>query len=78
METSLAIDEQRLEHRLTKVEEAIVANTSALDRLCAHVAAQNGRIGQLESFRDKAVAILALVVAAGPFVFFALDRMFPQ
>jgi hypothetical protein len=70
--------EVRLEHRLTKVEEAIVSNTAALDRVALHVAAQNGRLGKLESFRDKALAVVALAVASGPFIFFALDRAFPQ
>jgi hypothetical protein len=74
----VAVDEQRLEHRLTKVEEAIVGNTAALDRLSKHVATQNGRLGKLESFRDKALAVVALAVASGPFIFFALDRAFPQ
>ena len=35
---------------------------------------QNGRIGKLESWRTQEATLLALLVAAGPFVFWALNR----
>lgn len=64
----------RLEHRLTKIEEAIVANTEETQRLSAHVEKQNGRVGKLETWRTQQGAIMAVLLAAGPFVFWALNR----
>ena len=45
----------RLEHRLTKIEAAIVANTDQTERLAGQVEKQNGRVGKLEDKVDVEV-----------------------
>jgi hypothetical protein len=66
----------RLEHRLTKMEEAVVANTDETRKLSLNVEKQNGRIGELETWRTQQGAIMMALVAAGPFVFWALGKWF--
>lgn len=81
MEEGTAI---RLEHRLTKMEEALVANTLATDKLSARVADQNARVSQLEmfvtQFRAQAVVlgVAASIIAPLVFgtVFFILNRIY--
>ena len=70
--------ELRIEHRLTKVEEAIVANTAAVNTLSGHVEVQNGRVGKLEDFRVQIFAVIALFAFSAPFVFFALNQVFTR
>lgn len=69
--------ELRLEHRLTKLESAIIGNTAAVVDLAEKVKTQNDRVGKLERFQAQIVLAGAFLVGSGPFVFFALDRIFP-
>lgn len=66
----------RLEHRLTKIEEAIVANTVATEQVALHVAAQNGRItkneGRLtnqELFQARVLTLIGALGFVSPLVF---------
>lgn len=70
--------ELRIEHRLTKVEQALISNTRAIVALDETVSRQNGRVGKLERFQAQVILIGVVLVGAGPFVFFALDRMVPK
>lgn len=85
-EPQSAAEAVRLEHRLTKLESAVVANTSATElvaletkRLATHVEAQNGRVDKLEKFQAQQMAIIAAfgVVSPGVFgvIFWTLERM---
>ena len=71
------LDAIRLEHRLTKVEEAIVANTLAVDNLARKVGEQNGRVSRLEQWRSQILAVVGIGVFLAPFVFYAIMRAFP-
>ena len=77
----------RLEHRLTKIEEAIVANTIATEAVHARVIEQNGRVGRLESrvavhdvFRAQILVLIAAFGFLSPaifgFVFFIVDKVY--
>lgn len=69
-----------LEHRLTKMEQALVANTNATQDMAGRVREQNGRIGKLERFQAQ---LLVLGIAASFFsplifgsVFFVLTEIY--
>ncbi len=64
----------RMEHRLTKIEQAIVANTDVTEKLTAHVEKQNGRIDRLEGWKSQMTGVYAVILAAAPVVFWALSR----
>jgi hypothetical protein len=75
----------RLEGRLTRIEDQMVAGFDRLDTrakgievnlhaLTNKVGEQNGRISKLEVFKSQGVAVIAVILAAGPFVFAVLDR----
>ena len=64
----------RLENRLTMMEAAIVSNTDATVRLTEHVKEQNGRVGKLEIWRAAWGGAYAVILIAGPFVFWAMNK----
>lgn len=64
----------RLEHRLTKIEQAIVSSTEAIEVMGAHVSKQNGRVSGLETRESRRDGIYAAIFAAAPFVFWALNK----
>jgi len=77
----------RLEHRLTKMEEAVVANTLATNNvalqaqtMARQVGIQNGRIGKLEKFQAQILVLGAVATFISPMVFgvifFALSRIY--
>lgn len=63
-----------LEHRLTNIENAAVQAAQGVAKLVTHVEKQNGRIGALEVWKIQRDALMAVLIAAGPFVFYALNR----
>lgn len=76
-----------LEHRLTTIEEAqknsavlAVQNHSlmmqAAGKIEGTIERQNGRIGKLETWRAQWQVGYAVVLIAGPFIFYALTRLF--
>ena len=77
MEEQAERDAIRLEHRLTKIEQAIIANTDATEKLSAGVEKQNGRIGKLEGWKSQMTGVYAVILAAAPVLFWALNRWAP-
>jgi len=73
----------RLEHRLTKLEEAVVANTLATSNvviqsqaIVTQVKVQNGRIGKLEKFQAQLLVLAAAATFISPTIFFLLTRRY--
>ena len=71
------LDEVQIEHRLTTIEGKIEAGfmqmVSATNDLTTHVKIQNHRIDRLEQLRTQLFAIVAVILALAPFVFYALN-----
>ena len=76
------MDEVTLEHRLTVIEQTLNSGFSSLDkrtvRIEGHLATQNGRIVKLEQWQLKIIGAGLFIMGAAPFVFYTLNRMFPQ
>jgi uncharacterized coiled-coil protein SlyX len=81
------VDDVTLEHRLTKLEQQIAQSATfmtaahqtileRIDGLTARVGAQNGRISKLESWKTQVSTVYGVFLAAAPFVFYGLLRLF--
>ena len=67
-----------LERRLTRIEAKIDENTRETRGVKDHVAKQNGRIGKTETYQIRQSAVGLAMLAASPFIFFALNIAYQE
>ena len=75
---ALRDDSERLEALLLSSRQATREATAAKDesrRTTEQLRIQNGRISKVERWQLGAAAVFLFIVAAGPFVFFALNTL---
>ncbi len=81
------MDDVQLERRLTLIEAAqsaaaTAANANhssamvAIGKVEGKVDVQNSKVAKLETWRTQVTAIYGAILAAAPFVFFALNKLF--